>query len=248
MVYHNKRGSVRAIDNVDFRVGTGEFVCVIGPSGCGKTTLLRLTGGLVQPTGGKVLLDGEDPAVALSKRRIGFVFQNITLLKWRTVHENVTLPVEIIREQGSSSGALLTKDGATHLLDLVGLREFRDRYPRELSGGMQQRVALARVLSFDPDVLLMDEPFGALDGLTRQRMQMLVLDVWRKTKQTVIFVTHDIHEAIYLADRIVVLSPRPAKKVADIEIRLPRPRKRALRLSDVFQRYEEELWDHLVSE
>lgn len=244
-VYETKSGFVQALDNVNFSVKEGEFVSIIGPSGCGKTTLLKIVGGLLVSSSGKVLMDQSSPKQILSKRKIGFMFQNPTLLKWRTTSANVILPVEVIKEQAKTEENNVLSDSPEELLDLVGLKGFENSYPRELSGGMQQRVALARTLAFNPEILLMDEPLGALDGLTRQKMQMVILDLWRKTKKTILFVTHDIIEAIFLADRVIVLSERPAKVVADILIKLKRPRERGSKLCNEFMQYEENLWNYL---
>lgn len=242
--YVTKSGSVKAVEDVSFSVESGEFVSIIGPSGCGKTTLLKIIGGLLDPSSGEVLIGQQKPLHSLSQRKIGFVFQNPTLLKWRTARENVNLPVEIIQEH-EMHGKNNPSPRPEELLALVGLQGFYGSFPSELSGGMQQRVALARTLAFNPEVLLMDEPFGALDGLTRQNMQTELLRLWRKTKKTIIFVTHDISEAIFLADRVLVLSERPAKVVADIPIEMPRPRERSSKLTTQFLQYEETLWEYL---
>lgn len=243
--YETKSGFVKAVENVSFSVESGEFVSIIGPSGCGKTTLLKIIGGLLEPSGGEVIINKNDPKQVLSERRFGFVFQNPTLLKWRTARENVILPLEVIKEHNKAENNNFLSDSPEKLLDLIGLMGFHDSYPRELSGGMQQRVALARTLAFNPAILLMDEPLGALDGLTRQKMQMVILKLWEETKKTILFVTHDISEAIFVADRVIVLSERPAKVVADILIEMERPRERILKLTNEFLRYEETLWKYL---
>jgi len=243
--YKKKGGLLNAIEDVSFSVTEGEFVSIIGPSGCGKTTLLKIVGGLLEPSSGKVLIGQRRPKQVLSKRKIGFMFQNPTLLKWRTTSANVILPIEVIKEQGITDDNNILSDSPDELLNLVGLEGFEDSYPRELSGGMQQRVALARTLAFNPEILLMDEPLGALDGLTRQKMQMVISGLWGKTRKTILFVTHDISEAIFLADRVIVLSERPAKVIADILIKMDRPRERSLKLTNEFMRYEEMLWRYL---
>jgi len=239
--YETKNGFLNAVEHVDFSVNEGEFVSIIGPSGCGKTTLLKIIGGLLKPSNGEILLGEKSPDVVLSERKIGFMFQNPTLLKWRTASANVILPVEVIKEQTKEGDNNTPSNSPEELLNLVGLKGFENSYPKELSGGMQQRVALARTLAFNPEILLMDEPLGALDGLTRQKMQMVISDLWEKTKKTIIFVTHDISEAIFLADRVIVLSERPAKVVADISIKLNRPRERSMKLTNEFMRYEQTL-------
>jgi len=243
-IYKTKTGLVEAVENVSFSAGTGELVSIIGPSGCGKTTLLKIIGGLLHPSSGEVLIGQKEPSHFLRQRKIGFIFQNPTLLKWRTARENVNLPIEIIQEHEAYKDTN-PSTSSEEMLNLVGLKGFYDSFPGELSGGMQQRVALARTLAFNPEILLMDEPFGALDGLTRQNMQTELLKLWRKTQKTIIFVTHDISEAIFLADRVVVLSERPAKVVADIPIQTPRPRERNSKLTTEFLNYEDMLWKYL---
>jgi len=210
---------VRALESVSFMVGNGEFACLVGPSGCGKTTLLRIIAGLEQPTGGAVLLDGQ-LVVAPGPDR-GMVFQEFALLPWRTVAENVELGLEIQGVDYETSRKVVD-----HYVGLVGLRGFENKYPRELSGGMKQRAAIARSLANDPRVLLMDEPFGSLDAQTRNIMQEELLEIWSKTRKTIVFVTHSVDEAVYLADRIVLLTARPALVREIFEVRLPRPRDR----------------------
>ena len=216
------RGSaneVVALENIDLVVEPGEFISLIGPSGCGKSTMLRLVGDLLQPTSGEVAVNGKPPAQARIDRDYGMVFQSATLLEWRTVLDNVTLPLEIM---GIARDDRVTT--ARQMLELVQLGGFADHRPYELSGGMQQRVAIARALSFRPSLLLMDEPFGALDEMTRERMQMELLQIWRETGTTVVFVTHSIPEAVFLSTRVVVLSPRPGRIAEVIDIDLAQPR------------------------
>jgi NitT/TauT family transport system ATP-binding protein len=211
-------GAVLAVRNVSFALHAGEFVCLLGPSGSGKSTLLRIAGGLLTPDEGQVWFEGQlhrEP-----HPDIGFVFQKTNLMPWRTVLENVLLPVEI------KAGAVHAQDRkqATALLQLVGLEGFENAYPRQLSGGMAQRAVLARTLIESPQLLLMDEPFGSLDAMTRERMNLELLHVHSIHAATVLMVTHSIPEAIFLADRIIVLSQRPGKVVAELEVELPRPR------------------------
>lgn len=243
--YETEVASIKAVEDVSFAVESGELASIIGPSGCGKTTLLKIVGGLLEPSGGEVIIGKNSPKQVLSERKIGFVFQSPTLLKWRMAKENVILPVEVIREHSKAERNNFLADSPEKLLNLVGLKGFYDSYPRELSGGMQQRVALARTLAFNPEILLMDEPLGALDGLTREKMQKLILKLWRETQKTILFVTHDITESIFLADRVIVLSERPAKVVADISIVMKRPRERSIKLTREFLQYEETLWKYL---
>ena len=209
---------LEAIAEATFSVGVNEFVCIIGTSGCGKSTLLRILAGLVKPTGGQILVDGV--SLAKPQRRIGFVFQHPNLMPWRSAIRNVMLPLEI---QGVARPKAERR--ALEILELVGLREFGDALPRDLSGGMKQRVALARALVYDPDVLLLDEPFGALDALTRERMNWELLRLWRKHCKTVLMVTHDIQEAVFLSDRVLTMSQRPGRIDQELVIDLPRPRK-----------------------
>ena len=227
MTFRTQQGKLWALAGVSFRVAPGEFLCIVGPSGCGKTTLLRILGGLAKPTGGSVYLEGE-PLTA-PRRRIGFVFQKAALLPWRTVLENVTLPLEI---QGVEAAEARRR--AEELLELVRLAGFEGAYPHELSGGMEQRVAIARALIHDPAILLLDEPFGALDALTRERMNLELLRIWRAKRKTVVMVTHSIQEAIFLADRVLVMSPRPGRIEASFPIPLPRPRRLEMLYDDEF--------------
>jgi NitT/TauT family transport system ATP-binding protein len=216
-IYPNGNGGLRALEGITFAVRRQEFVCVVGPSGSGKTTLLRLLGGLLRPTSGEVEFEGE--RLEGPRPRIGFVFQQANLMPWRTVAANVALPLEL---QGM--GKVEADARAQSLIELVGLEGFEASYPRDLSGGMAQRVAIARALIHEPDLLLLDEPFGALDALTRERMAAELLRIWDARKKTVVMVTHSIPEAILLADRVLALSPRPGQVRLDLAIPLPRPR------------------------
>ncbi len=210
---------VTAIESIDLEVSAGEFVSLIGPSGCGKSTLLRLVGDLLAPTSGEVRVNAKSPREARVDRDYGMVFQSATLLDWRTVLDNVALPLEIMDIPHSER-----ESTAREMLELVQLGPFADHHPYELSGGMQQRVSIARALSFKPSLLLMDEPFGALDEMTRERMQMELLRIWQETETTVIFVTHSIPEAVFLSTRVVVMSPRPGRVSELIEVDLAQPR------------------------
>ena len=210
-------GSVEALQDVSLTVGAGEFVAIVGASGCGKSTLLRLVAGLVPPTAGHVVLGGT--AVTVPRADTAMVFQAATLLPWADVLRNVTFPLRLMRKAGGD-----TEARARALLATAGLAGFEHRLPRELSGGMQQRVAICRALLQDPRVLLMDEPFGALDALTREEMSLELLRIWQGREMAVVFVTHSIPEAVLLADRVVVMSPRPGRIAEIIEVGLPRPR------------------------
>ncbi|MBM3253445.1 MAG: ABC transporter ATP-binding protein [Candidatus Omnitrophica bacterium] len=232
VTYKTKTGRIEALCDINLSVRDNEFVSILGPSGCGKTTLLKVIGGLINPSNGKVQIKGKSVEVIRKNREIGFVFQNPALLPWRTVWGNVYLPLEIIGINPSSRGEIDNR--IMKMLELVGLSGFKDNHPHELSGGMQQRVAIARALIFNPSILLMDEPFGALDEITRDRLNLELLRVWENMKHTVIFVTHSIREAVLLSDRIVVLSKRPGKIVSILEVNLPRPRKTSSRYTEEF--------------
>jgi NitT/TauT family transport system ATP-binding protein len=221
------REEVCAIADITCEVARGEFVALVGPSGCGKTTLLRVLAGLLPPTRGTILFEGQP--FAGPRRDFGIVFQNPVLPAWRSVLDNVLLPIDILRRDRRAH-----RPRALQLLKLVNLDGFQDRYPFELSGGMQQRVALCRALIHDPAVLLMDEPFGALDAMTREEMNDELLRIWEETRKTVLFITHSISEAVYLADRVVVLSPRPARIKAELPVPLPRPRRMGMRFGHEF--------------
>lgn len=211
--------AVKALEGITLDVLPGEFVSLIGPSGCGKSTMLRVIGDLISPTAGLPQVNGKSPHQARLDRDYGMVFQSATLLDWRTVIENVGLPLEIMNVDRSE------RDGiARRMLELVQLDGFANHYPWQLSGGMQQRVSIARALTFQPSILLMDEPFGALDEMTRERMQMELLRIWEETETTVLFVTHSIAEAVFLSTRVIVMSPRPGRIVDRIDVDLPQPR------------------------
>ena len=232
--YQTREGSIAALDRLSFSVGSQEFVSVLGPSGCGKTTVLKIIAGLVQASDGTVKVAGE--FVSGARSEVGMVFQTPALMRWRNVINNVKLPAEILGldRQRSISRA---KD----LLNLVGLGDFAGKYPNELSGGMQQRVSIARALIHDPSILLLDEPFSALDAMTRNKLNVELLRIWSESRKTSLLITHSIPEAVFLSDRIVVLSARPAKVLEIVDIPLPRPRTPEMRVSTEFIR----LVDHL---
>jgi NitT/TauT family transport system ATP-binding protein len=225
VTFPNGNGGLEALRDISFEVQPREFLCVLGPSGCGKTTLLRILAGLLQPTSG--LITFHEHAGNLPET--GFVFQNANLMPWRSVLQNITLPLEL---EGAPQDEIRGK--AADLIDLVGLQGFESNWPKDLSGGMAQRVALARALIHDPDLLLLDEPFGALDALTRERMGTELLRIWQVRQKTVVMVTHSISEAVFLADRVLVLSSRPGNVSLDLKIDLPRPRAEEMRYSDHF--------------
>ncbi len=211
--------SVRVLEKIHCRVKKGEFVSIIGPSGCGKTTLLRVIAGLEKASEGKVLLDGKE--ITYGKDRIGLVFQEYALFPWRTTIQNIRMGLEIIKVP---KGEMLSS--AMEYINTFGLNGFENRYPRELSGGMQQRVAIARTLITKPRIVLMDEPFGSLDSQTRNDLQEFLLQLWQRREDTILFVTHNVDEAIFLSDRIFILSNRPARIVREVQVDFPRPRDR----------------------
>jgi NitT/TauT family transport system ATP-binding protein len=218
-VFGTAPAEVLALDGIDLTIGAGEFVSLIGPSGCGKSTLLRLIGDLTAASSGAVEVNGKPAQRARLDRDYGMVFQAPVLMDWRTVVRNVELPLEIMGYAAAERSAR-----SARLLDLVELAEFGARYPWQLSGGMQQRVAIARALAFDPKLLLMDEPFGALDEMTRERMNIELMKIWRETGTTIVFVTHSIPEAVFLSTRVVVMSPRPGRIAQVVDVDLPLPR------------------------
>ncbi len=219
MVFRSSAGETIALQEANLEIQQGEFISLIGPSGCGKTTLLRLLADLVSATSGEILIGGMTPSVARANRAYGYVFQAPVLYDWRTVISNVLLPLEIMNYPAQTR-----KARAEEMLRLVGLEKFAKNYPWQLSGGMQQRVSIARALAFDPKLLFMDEPFGALDEITRENLNLELLRLWRETGKTVIFVTHSIDEAVFLSTRVVVMTARPGRIERIIEVDLPQPR------------------------
>ncbi|MCZ0937896.1 MAG: ABC transporter ATP-binding protein [Caldilineaceae bacterium] len=231
---------VHALKEIDLQIEQNDFISLIGPSGCGKSTLLRVVGDLIQPTSGMATINGKSARQARLDQDYGIVFQAATLYDWRTVAKNVQLPLELMQFSRAE------KDRRTQaMLELVELTDFAAHYPWQLSGGMQQRVAIARALSFEPSILLMDEPFGALDEMTRERLNLELLNIWRKTNTTVLFVTHSITEAVFLSTRVIVMSARPGRITADIAIDLPQPRNAETRSNVRFFELETEVREAL---
>ena len=218
-IFGSAASAVHALEGIDLTIGSGEFVSLIGPSGCGKSTLLRLIGDLADPSAGAIRVNGKPARQARLDRDYGMVFQAPVLMEWRTVARNIELPLEIMGFP-KAERARRSRD----LLRLVELEGFEAKHPWQLSGGMQQRVAIARALAFDPKLLLMDEPFGALDEMTRERMNLELMKIWSRTGITVVFVTHSIPEAVFLSTRVVVMSPRPGRIQRMVDIDLPQPR------------------------
>jgi NitT/TauT family transport system ATP-binding protein len=218
-VFGANTGAVTALDGIDLSIQAGEFVSLIGPSGCGKSTLLRIVGDLIDPTTGDMRVNGKPARQARLDRDYGMVFQAPVLMEWRTIARNIELPLEIM---GFSRAERSRR--STELLRLVELEGFEAKHPWQLSGGMQQRVAIARALAFDPKILLMDEPFGALDEMTRERMNLELMKIWGRTGTTVLFVTHSIPEAVFLSTRVVVMSARPGRVSRIVDVDLPQPR------------------------
>ncbi|MCD6426194.1 MAG: ABC transporter ATP-binding protein [Anaerolineales bacterium] len=236
VTFTDDKGSLQALNQISFSVDREQFICVVGPSGSGKSTLIRVLAGLLAPTSGEVVLDG----IPINEPRqgVGIVFQKANLMPWRSVLRNITLPLEINHVPQNEAN-----ERASELIELVGLTGFEDWLPHDLSGGMLQRVAIARSLIQDPDLLLLDEPFGALDALTREKMGAELLRIWRVRKKTVIMITHDISEAVFLADRVLAISPQPGNLRLDLEINLERPRQEDDRFSPEFVVYTQQLRD-----
>jgi len=238
-VYRSRGEDFLAVSDVSFDVSEGELVCMVGPSGCGKTTVLKILAGL-HPHDGGIVRIGSPDAPFDAKRDIGMVFQQPLLLKWRRIIDNVLLPAEILGLPKREA-----RERAGHLLDMVGLAGFEQSYPYELSGGMQQRAAIARALVHDPKLVLMDEPFGALDALTREKMNLELLRIWSESRKTIVFVTHGIQEAVFLASRVVVLTAGPARMADNIPVALPYPRGLDLKTHERFGDYTRRIY-HLL--
>lgn len=237
--FPNGNGGLRVLDGISFQVHAQEFVCVLGPSGSGKSTLLRLLAGLKRPSSGAIVLNGE--SISGPAHGVGYVFQHANLMPWRSVIQNVTLPLEVI---GILHGT--ARSQAQELIQLVGLEGFEQALPRELSGGMAQRVAIARALIHDPQILLLDEPFGSLDAMTRERMGSELLRIWSVYRKTVVMVTHSISEALFLADRVIVLSDRPGKINLVVDVDIPRPRANDIQYSEKFGNFAQRLRTAIV--
>lgn len=236
-VYVTRDGELEALGSVSFDVHKREFVSIVGPSGCGKTTLLKIIAGLLEKTEGEIVVNQSSFD---RTREVGFVFQKPLLLHWRKIIDNVLLPIEILKLDRKKY-----MDRAHDLLKLVGLDGFEQRYPNELSGGMQQRVSIARALIHDPKLILMDEPFGALDAITREKMNLELLRIWSEAQKTILFITHEINEAVFLSDRVIVLSARPSRMVGSYDIELERPRSLQQKATAEFGKYTVDIYQNL---
>jgi NitT/TauT family transport system ATP-binding protein len=240
-LYKTRDGNeIHALKDIDLDIRTGEFISIVGPSGCGKTTLLKILAGILQRSSGEIVMNGR--SLSGPSRELGVVFQAPVLLPWRTVLQNVMVPVEV---QHRSRAEFTAR--ARELIAMVGLAGFEHKYPSELSGGMQQRVGICRALVHNPSFLLMDEPFGALDAMTREQMNEELQRLWRESRKTILLVTHSIPEAVYLADRVVVMTPRPGRIVDVVEVDLPRPRTLAMQNTPEFGRYVTAIRRHFSS-
>lgn len=240
-VYQGRAGAVTALQNTQLAIGQNEFVCVVGPSGCGKTTLLNIIAGLESATTGTVKV--ENKLVTGPGKERGVVFQQYALFPWKTVLKNVEFGLKL-----RGLGAKERKERAEKYLELVGLKDFANAYPKELSGGMKQRVAIARAYAVEPEVLLMDEPFGALDAQTRAQLQEELLTTWEKEKRTIFFITHDVEEAVILAQRVIIMSARPGRIKEVIDVDIPYPRTQETKLSDRFVEIKNEIWSKVYKE
>ena len=230
MTFRDNRGNdVKALTGINLNIYKGEFISLLGPSGCGKTTLLRMVADLLEPTTGSIHIGERLPREVRLDKKLGIVFQSPVLFDWRTVQKNVELPLEVMKFSKSER-----REIASSMLEMVGLTRFSEHYPNQLSGGMQQRVNIARALAVRPELLLMDEPFSALDEFTKEKLHEDLMQIWAKTNKTVIFVTHNIQEAVFLSDRVCVLSPHPGRLSGIVEVDLPRPREIAVKSSARF--------------
>jgi len=234
--YGEGEEAVQALADINVGIAENEFISIVGPSGCGKTTLLHLVAGLLDPSSGRIKVDDTDVQSSdFQKSSLGLVFQHPVLLEWRTVQKNIMLPIQIMQRNGDLEEDIdYYRQRSRELIDLVGLEGFENSYPQELSGGMQQRVSICQSLVYDPKILLMDEPFGSLDALTKDHLNEELLDIWRETSKTILFITHDLDEAVFLSDRVLVMSSRPGKILEDVHVDLPRPRTSEVRGSEAF--------------
>ena len=242
-IFKTRRQTITAVHDANIDIYEGELISLIGPSGCGKSTIIRMIADIIKPTSGEIYIDGEliPPKKKISKeliRKIGFVFQQPNLLPWLSVRENVKLPLKIFGLQGEK-----WEKHVDDLLEMARLTKYKDAYPSEISGGMVQRVGVIRAMAYDPEILLMDEPFGALDEMTREELDMELLSIWDKTKKTIVFITHNVEEAILMASRVYVMGINPGRVIADVNIDLPYPRKLSMIGEPQFLEYQKQLTD-----
>lgn len=241
-IFHTRSQDIVAVKDYSMEIQPGEFVAILGPSGCGKSTLIRMLDGIIDTTEGNIYIDGQKVNHAGKKmptkvlRKMGFIFQQPNMLPWYTVRQNVALPLDVFNLRGKE-----WENRVNELLAMVGLTDYADAYPTEISGGMLQRAGVIRAMVHDPEILLMDEPYGALDELTREQMNMELLDIWTKTKKTIIFITHNIEEAVLLSDRVYVMGTHPGRLVEVVDLDLPRPRQLSMITQPEFIRYREYL-------
>ena len=243
VTFPGEDGPVKALSSIDLRVEKQEFISMVGRSGCGKSTLLRVIAGLLTPSAGEIAVMGTSAAEARLYRSFGIVFQSNVMLSWLTAIQNVRLPLDVV-----PPASIPPRYSPEDLLKMVGLEGHESKYPRQLSGGMRQRVAIARALSFDPPILLMDEPFAAVDALIRQKLHILLMEICARTQRTVVFITHDVYEAVLLSDRVLVMSDRPGTIVADVKIPFARPRQPSLRSDPVYIELCSEILERLMHE
>lgn len=238
-IFKTKSGPLVAVQDVDFGVREREFISLVGPSGCGKSTVIRMLNGIIKPTRGKIIYSDtvyENGVKGDILRKLGFIFQSPNLLPWLTVRKNLELPLEVFKLKEKK-----WKENINRLLDIVGLSSYADAYPRELSGGMLQRIGVIRAMVHEPEVLFMDEPFGTLDEITREQLDMETLSIWKETGKTIIFITHNVEEAILLSSRVIVMGTDPGRIIKEVEIDLPRPRTLDMITSQEFIEYEEQI-------
>ena len=240
-VFNGRNGEMVALNGVDLDIHDNEFICVVGPSGCGKSTLLNIIAGLLEPTSGKVYCDGKEVVGTGTER--GVVFQQYALFPWLTVKKNVMFALEMRGVKGKEA-----EEKAMEYLEMVDLAKFADHYPKELSGGMKQRVAIARAYAAEPQVLLMDEPFGALDAQTRTQLQTELLETWQKKKKTCFFITHDVDEAIILAQKVIIMSARPGRIKEIVDINIPYPRTQETKMTPEFMELKNKIWGQVYQE
>ncbi len=244
-IFHTKKQDIVAVKDINITVGKGDFVSLLGPSGCGKSTIIRMINDIIKPSDGKIFIDGDDitqyKRIPLEvARKMGFIFQHPNLYPWLTLRQNILLPLKILKLKGSE-----WESNADKLMEVMGLNVYADAFPTEVSGGSLQRAGVVRAMVHKPEILLMDEPFGALDENTRTQMNLELLDIWKKTGKTILFITHSVKEAILLSNRVYVLGTNPGRVIDEVTIDLPRPRTEKMMQSKIFKQYEKQLSDRI---